>query len=75
MLLDEGNQKEMIIEAKRKNFGLDREAVEFQRDVLENNFFIEKVRKSATFIYLNFTFTIACNVAELWLQILVHDER
>lgn len=42
MLLDEGNQREMVLEAAAKGQGLDRIAVEFQRDILEYNFHIEK---------------------------------
>ncbi len=42
MLLDEANMREMIQESATKNIGLDRVAVEFQRDVLEYNFRIER---------------------------------
>lgn len=42
MMLDEGNINEMINEAKRKNMGLHDVAVNFQRDVMEHNFQIER---------------------------------
>lgn len=42
MLLHEGNIREMIDQSISKNIGLHLVAVEFQRDVLENNFQIEK---------------------------------
>lgn len=42
MMLDEGNLNEMINEAKRKNMGLHDVAVNFQRDVMEYNYQMER---------------------------------
>lgn len=42
MLLDADNQREMVLESCAQEIGLDRVAVEFQRDVLEYNFHMER---------------------------------
>lgn len=42
MMLDETNMREIINESVEEKVGLDQAAVEFQRDVLEYNFRIER---------------------------------